>query len=77
MLPVQVFCEEVKGRSGVPYRHFVAASYEALWYRYVAKDTLARHLYEARALRLLHRPSPPAFLLLWMSGPQGAAAEGL
>ncbi len=45
-----MFCEEVKARSGAWYRHFLAASYEAFWARYVAREALERNVYEARQL---------------------------
>ena len=49
---VQVFCEELlSARRGIHYRHFVTASYDALWPRYVQRDTLARHFYEARSFQ--------------------------
>lgn len=41
----------MKARSGQWYRHFLAASYEAFWARYVAREAWERNIYEVLLLR--------------------------
>ena len=78
VVPDQVFCEEVRARSGAHYRHFVAAPYEALWYRYVAKDSDARHFYEARACSGCCARSPACPLpALDVRGPRRSGRKGV
>ena len=47
---VQVFCEEVRSSNGTFYRHFVAASYGALWTVYSELRPMCRHFYEVQSV---------------------------